>query len=433
VRSCSITTGRPNQLAGDYIARCLKVQRANDRRERQTGGHQRAGDSQTRGAEADAHAEREAEEARRAEREAEREARERATAFNAELGRGAYNSLSRVKVDERTLKILSSVNVTGELADLAMRGGRYGLPGWVEEATQRNGKTKYVYIDQRSEAERKAAEYLAGARTAGEIAGRQIALIAMAVYADQQAVAMSNRSWHHVTLKDPWAHEVGGLLDELITEKLSEATVALMAEMLGERKAHREEKLAEHEARQEATSRLEGVEERIPELGAEDVDRVTRISRRRGRAGRPATVSCASWSTRAVRRSRPSRPTRSPVAVRPGVHRGLRANRSIARRAGPAPPHFRAVQARGWSGNRPRSAARPRATRRTEPCPFTCCILRSPTGTPAITSGTRPILTCGSRSIAPVVAHALWRSSPRPGSRSRSRGRGRVTERWSAG
>ena len=96
MRSCSITTGRPNQLAGDYIARCLKVQRANDRRERQTGGHQRAGDSQTRGAEADAHAEREAEEARRAEREAEREARERATAFNAELGRGAYNSLSRV-------------------------------------------------------------------------------------------------------------------------------------------------------------------------------------------------------------------------------------------------------------------------------------------------------------------------------------------------
>jgi ParB/RepB/Spo0J family partition protein len=263
-----------NQLAGDYIARCLKMQRANDRRERRAGGHRRGGDSEARGAEADAQAEREAAEARRVEREAEREAREHATTFNADLGRGVYNSLSRVRVDERALKILSSVNVTGELGDVAMRGARYGLPGWVEEATQRNGKTKYVYVDQRSEAERKAAEYLAGARTAGEIAGRQIALIAMAVYADQQAVAASNRSWHHVTLKGPWAHEVDGLLDELVTEKLPEATVALMAGMLEERKAHREEKLAEHEAREEAASRLEGIEERIAELGAEDLDQV---------------------------------------------------------------------------------------------------------------------------------------------------------------
>jgi ParB/RepB/Spo0J family partition protein len=263
-----------NQLAGDYIARCLKVQRANDRRQRQAKTPRGGAEGHDSGGGADAEAEREAEEARRAEREAEREARERATAFNAELGRGVYHSLSRVKVDERALKILSSVNVTGELADVAMRGARYGLPGWVEETTQRNGKTKYVYIDQRSEAERKAAEYLAGARTAGEIAGRQIALIAMAVYTDQQAIAASNRSWHHVALKGPWAHEVDGLLDELVTEKLPEPTVALMAGMLEERKTHREEKLAEFKAREEAASRLEGIEDRIAELDIEDLDQV---------------------------------------------------------------------------------------------------------------------------------------------------------------
>jgi ParB/RepB/Spo0J family partition protein len=259
-----------NQLAGDYIARCLKVQRAQDHRERQAGGAQRAGDSESRGAEADAKAEWEAEEARRAEREA----RERATVFNGDLGRAVYATLSRVKVDERTLKILASVNVTGELGDLAMRGARYCLPGWVQETTQRNGKTKYVYIDQRAEAERKASQYLAGATKAGEIAGRQIALIAMAVYADQQAVAMSNRSWHHVTCSGPWAIEVDGLLDELVVEKLPEALVATLAPVLEERKAHREEKLAEHQVREEAAARLEGLEERIGELDAAELDQI---------------------------------------------------------------------------------------------------------------------------------------------------------------
>ena len=259
-----------SQLAGDYIARCVKAQRANQRRQRQAEGQQQAAD----GHGDDGQADRDAEEARRAQRDADREARERATVFNAELGRAVYSSLSRVKVVERALKILASVNVTGELGDLAMRGARYGLPGWVEEATQRNGKTKYVYIEQRAEAERRASEYLAGARTAGEIAGRQIALIAMAVYADQQAVAASNRSWHDVTCSGPWAIEVNGLLDELVTEKLPEAATQLLTTMLEERKTQRELKLAEHQARTEALARLEGIEERIAELGAEDLDQV---------------------------------------------------------------------------------------------------------------------------------------------------------------
>jgi len=259
-----------SQLAGDYIARCVKTQRANQRRQRQAEGQHSAADGHGN----DGQADRDAEEARRAQRDAEREARERATVFNAELGRAVYSSLSRVKVDERALKILASVNVTGQLGDLAMRGARYGLPGWVEEATQRNGKTKYVYIEQRAEAERRASEYLAGARAGGEIAGRQIALVAMAVYVDQQAVAASNRSWHHVTCSGPWAIEVNGLLDELVTEKLPEAMIALLATVLEERKTQREQKLAEHQVRTDALARLEGMEEKISELGAEDLYRV---------------------------------------------------------------------------------------------------------------------------------------------------------------
>lgn len=47
------------------------------------------------------------EEARRAQREADRQAREQATAFNLDLGRAVYAELSRVKVDERAMKILA--------------------------------------------------------------------------------------------------------------------------------------------------------------------------------------------------------------------------------------------------------------------------------------------------------------------------------------
>jgi ParB/RepB/Spo0J family partition protein len=263
-----------DQLAGDHIARCLKVQRANQRRQRQAQaqGQRRAVDAHENAVDGDA--DRDAEQARRAEREAERQARERATAFNAELGRAVYTSMSRVKVEERALKILSSVNVTGELGELAMRGARYGFPGWVQEVTQANGKTKLVYIEQRAEAQRRASEYLAGATTSGELVGRQLALVAMAVYSDQQAVAVSNRSWHDVKGSGPWAEQVGELLDELVSDRLGAPAVALLESVLEDRKQQREQQLAESRVREAAIARLEGVEQRIAELGAEDLARV---------------------------------------------------------------------------------------------------------------------------------------------------------------
>lgn len=119
-----------NQLAGDYIARCLKTQHANQRqqrkldRDKQTSGDLAGDGGQLR------------EDARRAEREAERQARERATTFNGELGRAIYSTLSRVKVDERTIKLLACVDACGALGELAMRGARYGLPGWIGQTTQ---------------------------------------------------------------------------------------------------------------------------------------------------------------------------------------------------------------------------------------------------------------------------------------------------------
>ncbi|MGA2924860.1 MAG: ParB/RepB/Spo0J family partition protein, partial [Solirubrobacteraceae bacterium] len=78
-----------SQLASDYIARCLKTQRANERRRRT---------ADVAGGQADPAGgdDEQAREAKRAAREAERHTREQATAFNAELGRAIYSTLTRV-------------------------------------------------------------------------------------------------------------------------------------------------------------------------------------------------------------------------------------------------------------------------------------------------------------------------------------------------
>jgi hypothetical protein len=68
------------------------------------------------------------------------------------------NSLSRVKVDNRVIKILTAINVASELDKLSMRGARYGFPGWVTTEETKRG-TKRCYIEQRADAEAKAAEF----------------------------------------------------------------------------------------------------------------------------------------------------------------------------------------------------------------------------------------------------------------------------------
>ena len=171
-QSIIVGTDIADQLAGDHLARTLKELRRRERAARDaratenddSGSAIREGD----GCEDDASAARDAEEARRAEREAERQAREQATCFNLELGRALYTTLSRVRVDDAVLKIVASTGIVGELTDVAMRGARYGLPGWVTETTQQNGKVKYTYLD-KHEAGQRASEYLARAAKPGEI------------------------------------------------------------------------------------------------------------------------------------------------------------------------------------------------------------------------------------------------------------------------
>ena len=271
------------QLVGDYLARSVRELRKGAREERKLARDAQASASASvagdavdeTGANAAPDTVPQAavdpEEARRAEREAERQARDQAAQFNLELGRAVFTMLSRVRVDDLVLKLLASVEIVGEFAEVAMRGARYGFPGWVTETTQKNGKTKYGYLE-KPEAAQRASDYLRGATKAGEIAGRQLALLAMASYADQNAVAVSSRSWHHIEASGPWAAEVDELLDKLIADNLADRALALLAPVLEKRKAEQQERSVARKAREEAVSRLDGIEERIGELTAEQVD-----------------------------------------------------------------------------------------------------------------------------------------------------------------
>ena len=196
--------------------------------------------------------------------------------FNEQLGVAIVNSLSRVKVDERTVKILTAINVAADLDRIAMRGARYGFPGWVTLEETKRG-TKRRYLEHRHEAEAKAVEYLAGAKTAGEVAGRTIALVMMAVYAQEDAVANSNRAFHTVTPERvlPWAADVAELIDDLAGEKLP---AALMDPVLEERRARHAERHAAAARKAAALERIAELQPRIAELGADELDELEQLA-----------------------------------------------------------------------------------------------------------------------------------------------------------
>jgi ParB/RepB/Spo0J family partition protein len=207
-----------DQLAGDCIARHLKAERKHRRElERRSGGET---DTPTEAGEPVS--EEEQKEARRRERAAAQEARREATAFNHELGIACAKHLSRIKVDDRVLKVLACVDLHGDLSKIAMRGARYGFPGWTEEVELKNGRRKIEYHGA-SEATDAARSYLAKAKTGADVAGRALALIAMARYADERAVARSQASFYSIAVYGeglPWSAEVVDLIDEICAERL---------------------------------------------------------------------------------------------------------------------------------------------------------------------------------------------------------------------
>jgi ParB/RepB/Spo0J family partition protein len=258
-----------DQLASDRLARALKDARARQRRQREW---QRSRPEQANGdASGGEHGEQpvpsaeELAEQRRREREAQHEARRQAAGHNTELGVAVVKAFAKVKLDERVVKILATLNVGGELAHLAMRGARYGFPGWVEQTQTKGGKPKTVYIERRADAGAKAREYLSVAKTGQEVAGRLLALVAMARYADEGAVAQSAQSYYHLPVPSglAWAEEIVDMIDELAAERLPDH---LTADKRAERAEQRQQEAEREARRQSITDRIA----RGSELDAEE-------------------------------------------------------------------------------------------------------------------------------------------------------------------
>lgn len=195
-----------DQLVADQLKETLKNERARarTRREQDTAGTQN-GDNDAAPVNETPE---QVQERRREERAAELEARAAAVAFNLELGIAVVKAFAKVKLDARVLQVLTAVDFKDDLEALAARGARYGFPGWPVQETK-GAKTKTVYLE-RWDAAAKAHEYLQGARDAGEIAGRCLALVVMAMLADETCLARSNRSMVSLNDYQPSAYEVPG-------------------------------------------------------------------------------------------------------------------------------------------------------------------------------------------------------------------------------
>lgn len=160
---------------------------------------------------------------------------EAATTFNGELGRLVFKGMAKLRPDERVVRILASVGVSDDLRGLAARGARLTLPGWHTEEKGRGGKVKRVYLEP-ADAKDRASQFLAGAATASEAAGRVVSLIALAVFADENAIAPSRRSFYAVSFGGPWGAQAEVDLCEIVRERIKEGQLPALDDLLAERR-----------------------------------------------------------------------------------------------------------------------------------------------------------------------------------------------------
>lgn len=269
-----------DQLAGDIIKRALKRARQRRRQEAEQRRQQAEAAGQD-GAVAAAGGEQAAEqeqERRQAERAAEQQRRADAERFNDDLGAAVYRTLATVKPDDATvMKILTAIDLTtNEIAGLAALGMRYGWPGWVGTEEARGGKTKRVYLTG-SELADKLAEFLEGATTAAEIAGRCLSVVVMAALADEDCVARSNRAMHSLhAYRDaygigarrglPWQQDTLTLVEDLAIERLPEKLTGRLRER---REEAARQKAAAEAAEQVISAAAEQLRRELPDMDNE--------------------------------------------------------------------------------------------------------------------------------------------------------------------
>jgi ParB family chromosome partitioning protein len=177
----------------------------------------------------DAPSEEDAEAARRAEREDKRRARAAAVAANADLGVRLAEAFHRPAFSAEVARLLALLVIDRDAAGLAARGLRYTRPDWqqVERRTLASGETREkIAYPPPHEAEARLREWIAGARAPEEILGRLLQALLAAAYADQQAVAQSQRAYYSFRGGASWK-EVLALIDtlgaEIVPQRLGEA------------------------------------------------------------------------------------------------------------------------------------------------------------------------------------------------------------------
>ena len=273
-----------SRLAEDYIAGVVKEARARQRRERETARSSTAGAADVTSSSstsasvagepetAEQRAQREADKAK-AERAEQQRKREDATKFNLDLGLLVFKHLPKLKVDERVLRVLASVDLGGSLGKIAARGARLAMPTWVEQVQQKNNKTKTVYLEP-WEVERRAATFLEGAESVGDIAGRAFTLIALAALADEDAVAQSNRSYYTLDFKGPWAKQAARDLNAIVRERIKEGQCAALDDLLASRIASDEHEVAREAEAEQARLAVQDASARISELSEEELEQL---------------------------------------------------------------------------------------------------------------------------------------------------------------
>lgn len=252
-----------DRLLEDATAKALKHERARQRHERKAEHARNAdapekdeGDGEPGRQESAAEQQWRREQEAKAERQAARELRDRAIQYNLDLGVLALKHLPKIKVDERVLRILASVHVSGDLRGLASRGARLAFPGWPTQTRQRNGSVKTTYLDP-DDAERRAVLFLKDAESPGDIAGRSLTLLALASLADEDAIARSRRSNFALCYKGPWARQAERDLHEIVRERIKQGQHPALDETLCDRLAAAEQRLRHEEEVQAARVRLE--------------------------------------------------------------------------------------------------------------------------------------------------------------------------------
>jgi hypothetical protein len=142
-----------------------------------------------------------------------------------------------------------------EMLRVLAGGAALCLPGWAVRETYGNGSPKITYPAPHAALD-KAREFLAGAKSAGDVAGRCLVLLALSRHADDTALAPSVRRGSPYAIDAyrftraehaiPWCGEAGDLLDEILIEQLPADVAKAIKDAYDERasRAKEQERLA---------------------------------------------------------------------------------------------------------------------------------------------------------------------------------------------